>query len=54
MQPVDKKYNASDVASGFSHEYSIGIHKTGPRPIVDVFDVAAQVGMHAHFRCKNS
>jgi 16S rRNA A1518/A1519 N6-dimethyltransferase RsmA/KsgA/DIM1 with predicted DNA glycosylase/AP lyase activity len=34
MQPVVKKYNASDVASGFSHEYSIGIHKTGPRTLI--------------------
>jgi hypothetical protein len=27
-----------------------GIHKTGPRPDVDVFDVAAQVYMHAQLK----
>jgi hypothetical protein len=29
-----------------------GIHKTGPRPDVDVFGVAAQVNMHAQLSCK--
>lgn len=34
MQPVAKKYNASDVASSFAHEYPIGIRKTGPRTLI--------------------
>jgi hypothetical protein len=35
---IVKNHNASDVASGFAHEYSSGIHKTGPRAIIVLFD----------------
>jgi hypothetical protein len=34
MQPVVNKYNASDDASSFSHEYFIGIRKTSPRTLI--------------------
>jgi hypothetical protein len=42
-----KRYNSLRVASGFSHEYSIGIRKTGPRLEVVSLTYLLRRNMHA-------